>query len=190
MGLMNECYRSILGRWVDCKVPQPGKEMPVLTPSAHGECKALRVCWACLAAPSACTWGRVAWICSLNRLASCKLSSFLFLWRSCIRLVGNPWKAGSWGNAWDSSVTPPPWEAGEVRCNLMGKVNFIPVPKFFPIRTLSKLGRCCGEWSDFALVSEQQIISSQAVQTASWFFIILTCLFFKYFVACWNKWKL
>lgn len=84
--------------------------------------------------------------------------SFPLLWKSCIRLVRKSLKASAWGNAWDSSVTPLLGEAEELRCDVLGKVNFTSVPKLLPTCMLCELGRCHGEQSGFVLVSEQQII--------------------------------
>lgn len=105
------------------------------------------------------------------------------LWRGCIRLARKSLEGRRLRKRLGhvSHSTPPP-EAGEVRCDPMGKVNFVPVPEFFPMHACSaSWGDAVGERSGFALASEEQIISSWAVRTASWLLVTWAFLVFKYF---------
>lgn len=167
MCLMSEHYYSFLSRYIDCKVPHSWEKFPL------GECKALWVCCACQAAPSACTAS--GWWHGLAIYIGWCHASFLFLlhlgegvssgeWRSS-------WRAGTQEDAWDSPVVLLLWKAGEISVTWQEKWTSVP------------------SWS-FALACEQQIISSRTVLIFSWLFHYPGKFFFSSSLVCQHKWKL
>lgn len=180
MGLMNECYRGILGRWVDCEVPHPGEEILVLIPS-----KARRVCRARLAAPSACAGeAGVASLFKLDRHHASLRLPFPLLWRCCLRLGRKSLEGRHLRKCLGviSHSTPTRGWRSRMRPDGKSELHSCPHAQQAGEMLWGAVRFCLGLWTADNFIA--------TVPAASWLFVILACLFFKCFVACWNKLKL